>query len=100
MLFRSLEHHIERLAEDHQHARQIGEALQKKKFIRQVLPIETNIIIFETQPGLSAKELVEKLKQKDILAYAIAPDRVRLVLHLNITPAMVTRTMEVISELV
>lgn len=95
----ALEHHIGRLEEDHKHARQIGEALEKKKFIRQVLPIETNIIIFEIQPALSAKELVEKLKQKDILAYAIAPDRVRLVVHLDITPAMVTRTIEVISEL-
>jgi threonine aldolase len=95
----ALQHNIERLEEDHIHAKLIGESLSNKKFIKQVLPIETNIIIFELKPELSAKQLVEKLKQKDILAYAIAPDRVRLVVHLDIIPAMVTRTIEVIGEL-
>lgn len=48
---------------------------------------------------MSAKELVEKMKATDILAYAIAPDRVRLVVHLDITPAMVARTTELIDTL-
>ena len=95
----ALKHNIERLEEDHRHAKMIGEALQQKGFINQVLPIETNIIIFELKPGMSAKELVEKMKATDILAYAIAPDRVRLVVHLDITPAMVARTTELIDTL-
>ena len=95
----ALKHNIERLEEDHRHAKMIGEALHQKGFINQVLPIETNIIIFELKPGMSAKELVEKMKATDILAYAIAPDRVRLVVHLDITPAMVARTTELIDTL-
>ncbi len=95
----ALNHHIDRLTEDHLHAKKIGESFRSKNFIHQVLPIETNIIIFELKPELSAKDLVEKLKQKDILAYAIAADRVRLVVHLDITPEMVSHTLEVIAEL-
>ena len=95
----ALENNIDRLTIDHEHAKMIGLALEKKGFIRQVLPIETNIIIFELNPELTAKQFVEKLKEKDILAYAIAPDRVRLVLHLDIDAAMVSRTIEVINEL-
>lgn len=95
----ALENNIDRLTIDHEHAKMIGLALEKKGFIRQVLPIETNIIIFELNSELTAKQFVEKLKEKDILAYAIAPDRVRLVLHLDIDAAMVSRTIEVINEL-
>ena len=64
-----------------------------------MLPVETNIIIFELQDSIKAIDLVEKLKQSGILGYAIATNRVRLVVHLDITPAMVNTTIEVINQL-
>lgn len=94
----ALTNNIDRLQKDHEHARLIGAALENKPFVASILPIETNIIIFETK-GITAKELVEKLKQHQILGYAIAPYRVRLVLHLDITEAMVARTIEVLNAL-
>lgn len=95
----ALQYNIERLAEDHAHAAQIAAALAKKSFIKQVLPAETNIIIFELTDGMTAPELVARLKEHDILGYAISPNRVRLVLHLDITKEMVARTIEVINTL-
>ncbi|MCH5684839.1 beta-eliminating lyase-related protein [Niabella sp. W65] len=80
----ALQHHIERLSEDHAHAKTIGAALQTQSYVERVMPVETNIVIFETK-GISAKDLVAKLKDHHILAYAIAPTKVRLVLHLDIT---------------
>ncbi len=88
----ALQHNIERLSEDHAHAKMIGEALQTQDYVETVMPVETNIVIFETK-GISAKELVAKLKEHSILAYAIAPNKVRLVLHLDITKEMVARTI-------
>jgi threonine aldolase len=95
----ALKNNIGRLSEDHVHAKMIGEVLATKKFIRQVLPIETNIIIFELDGSIPAPDLVAKLKQYDILAYAIAPDRVRLVTHLDITREMVLKTNEVLEKI-
>ncbi len=95
----ALDHHIERLATDHQHARVIASALASQTFVEKILPVETNIIIFQLANGASAPALVEKLKQHDVLAYAIAPDRVRLVLHLDITPAMVDQTISIFDKL-
>jgi len=95
----ALQNNMPRLSEDHQHARLIAEALAKKDFVDHVLPVETNIIIFELKPGLTAPELVARLKEKNILGYAITPNRVRLVLHLDITPQMVEQTISVISSL-
>ncbi|MFT4092600.1 MAG: low-specificity L-threonine aldolase [Niabella sp.] len=94
----ALQNNIERLAADHNNARLIAEALQESPFVSGVLPVETNIIIFETN-GISAKELVEKLKEHNVLAYAIAPDRIRLVTHLDITDEMAARTIEIFSKL-
>jgi threonine aldolase len=95
----ALRHNIERLAEDHEHAKLIAAAIAQKPFVKQVLPAETNIIIFELKDGITAPELVAKLGEQNILCYAISPNRVRLVLHLDVTKEMMTRTIEVINNL-
>ena len=90
----ALNNNVERLAEDHQHAKQIATSLATSKYVNHILPVETNIIIFETSESITAPELVARLKEKGILGYAIAPNRVRLVLHLDITPQMVEHTID------
>lgn len=95
----ALQHNIHRLATDHLHAKQIADAIIKKEFVKFVMPVETNIIIFELYDSISAPALVAKLKEKDILGYAIAANRVRLVLHLDISEEMVNRTIEAFNQL-
>ncbi len=95
----ALQNNMDRLEEDHEHARQIAAAVATKNFVQLVLPVETNIIIFELKEGMPAPALVEKLKEKGILSYAIAPNRVRFVLHLDITEAMVSKTIDILSTL-
>ena len=92
-------HHIDRLAIDHAHARQIAAALEKKGFVQSILPVETNIIIFNVDTALPAKVLVQQLREFDILAIAIARDQVRFVTHLDISPAMVEQTVAAIEQL-
>ena len=95
----ALQNHIERLKDDHTHAKQIACALQKKNFIKMFLPVETNLIIFEMNDTMTAPAFVEKLKEKNILGIAITPSRVRLVVHLDITKEMVHKTVEIIDKL-
>ena len=95
----ALQHNIDRLAQDHVHAKQIAECVQARKFVKTVLPVETNIIIFELKEGISAPDLVLRLKEKNILAYAIAANRIRLVVHLDISKEMVDMTIESIANL-
>ena len=61
--------------------------------------METNIIIFELNEDNGSAALVEKLKKENILGYAITPNRLRLVLHLDITEEMVSKTIDVIRKL-
>jgi threonine aldolase len=95
----ALQNNIDRLKEDHVHAQQIGAAISKKSFVKTVLPVETNIIIFELHESITATELVAQLKKKNILAYAIAPNRVRLVLHLDISADMTAETIRIFNTL-
>ena len=85
--------------EDHDHAKQIGDAIAKTSVAKSVFPVETNIIIFETVDSTTAVTVVEKLKQKGILGSITAPDRVRLVVHLDITKEMVNKTIEIIKAI-
>jgi threonine aldolase len=95
----ALERHVDRLAEDHAHAQEIAEALRTNDFTGEIFPVETNIIIFEVKGRMTSKDFVEKMKQQDILMFAISPTHVRMVVHLDITPAKVSQTIKTINEL-
>ena len=95
----ALQNHVERLKDDHEHARQIGCALQKKSFVKLLLPVETNIIIIELDNSMTAPAFVQKMKEKDILPYAITPNRVRFVVHLDITEEMIEKTVDMIGKM-
>lgn len=96
----ALDNNINRLAQDHAHAAAIGEALQKKDFTESILPVETNIIIANISGRFTSASLAAKLKEDyKILAIAISPTQVRFVLHLDVTPAMVDRVIEVLNSL-
>jgi threonine aldolase len=95
----ALKNNIERLNQDHDHAKQIADVLRKKDFIREILPVETNIIIFEVKQPWTAKCFVEKLKESGILGHPISATQVRLVTHLDVTPLMIEKTIDVITKL-
>ncbi|MDR0793106.1 MAG: threonine aldolase [Chitinophagaceae bacterium] len=95
----ALEHNIQRLAEDHFHAKKIAEALAQKSFVGNISPVETNILIFEVKEKYTPVSFTQKLKEENISAMAISPTQVRLVLHLNITPAMVDKVIHFIQSL-
>ena len=87
------------MAEDHQHAKQIAEALHAKDFTGTISPVETNIILFEVKDRFTPKELVKILASKGIQTIAMTATQVRMVVHLDITPEMVQQTIRVIEAL-
>ncbi len=95
----ALENNIDRLAQDHNHAQQIAAAFQEKEFVSYLLPVETNIIIFGVQPPYTPQALVDKFKEAGILIYPFSSSSIRLVLHLDITPEMVEKTIKTIKSL-
>jgi threonine aldolase len=77
----ALDHHVDRLVDDHNRAKKIEEALKNSNLAKSVLPVTTNIVVFSTN-GDPAVEL-EKLKDKGILAVPFGGDQLRMVTHLD-----------------
>lgn len=95
----ALEHHIDRLAIDHTHAKQIEAALLRHPKVESVLPVETNIIIFRVKNEFDADKLVAALKEKGILCFTMGKQQIRFVLHLDISEAMVNQTISILQKL-
>ncbi|MFT3750260.1 MAG: GntG family PLP-dependent aldolase [Agriterribacter sp.] len=95
----ALNNNITRLEEDHRHAKHIAGLLQNAHFVNSMLPVETNIIIFEVKQNAKAKDITEKLRAKNILAVPVSEQQIRFVFHLDITPEMVDYAGQVIQQL-
>lgn len=95
----ALDHHVGRLAEDHTHAVKIAEALRQTDFTGEILPVETNILIFEVKGKYTAATLAQKLKEKNILVIPISTNQIRMVTHLDISDEMAEDTCRIISKL-
>ncbi len=85
----ALDHHLQRLVEDHDKAREIGEVLQGLPYIKKVEPIETNIVIFEINEEVMSSEMfVRKLEDRNVYIIGMGQGKLRIVTHLNYTDEM------------
>jgi threonine aldolase len=90
----ALDHNMERLADDHRRAKELGNVLSKLPWVAKVEPVETNILIFEVQSHINEADLMEKLKQKNIFISSMGHGKLRIVTHLDYREVMHTYVME------
>ncbi|MCY1532887.1 L-allo-threonine aldolase [compost metagenome] len=95
----ALDHHVNRLADDHQHAKALADALGKVNYVSSVMPVETNIVLFDVAKGFKVEQVVKDLARKGILCNSTSDQTIRLVTHLDISPSMVDQTISEISKL-
>ncbi len=83
----ALDHHIERLAEDHAKAQLLAGAIRQQTDLSLMIdPIETNIVIFQVNEGLgTASDFCGRLLQHGIRMMPVTHNRVRLVTHMDVT---------------
>jgi threonine aldolase len=84
----ALDNHVARLKDDHLKAKQIGEALKGLSFVENVLPVDTNIVIFDLKPGMNAEQFISKAASKGIKVAAFGKQTIRMVTHLDFTDEM------------
>ncbi|MBA2423289.1 MAG: low-specificity L-threonine aldolase [Chitinophagales bacterium] len=95
----ALDNNIERLRDDHQRARTIGQVLSSKNFVEWIMPIDTNIIIFKCTEEMPANQFSTFLKEHDILAVDIGRNQVRMVTHLDIDDSKVDKVCSVLNQM-
>ena len=79
----ALDHHVDRLHEDHARAKVLGNTLQELSFVKEVLPVDTNIVIFRLAEGRTAEQMVSTLASRGIKSVIFGPGEVRFVTHLD-----------------
>lgn len=94
----ALDNHVARLREDHDKARELGDALRGLNYVRAALPVETNIVIFELDERYDSDQFLDHLHQQGVLAASIRERTIRFVFHLDITDAQFDRVLDAISS--
>lgn len=85
----ALDNHIDRLADDHNKAKEIGDLLESLVFIKKVEHIETNIVIFEIdEQFMTSDNFIVKMKEKGILLIGMGQGKLRMVTHMDYTDDM------------
>lgn len=79
----ALDHHIERLAEDHLKAKELAEVLSNCSYVKKVEPTVTNIVIFYLAEGLREEVFMDSLKEKGVIISSMGQGKLRLVTHLD-----------------
>jgi threonine aldolase len=95
----ALDHHVERLAEDHANARVLAEGLAEVPGIElDPATVETNIVWFDVRGRLSAPEVAAALKARGVLIGGFGPSRMRAVTHLDVDRAGIDVALDVMRE--
>jgi len=95
----ALEHHIDRLSTDHLHANKIAAGLQNHPLVKAVMPVETNLVIFELHEGIDHAGFISKFREKDILFFSISEKKLRIITHMDISEEMVDIFLKVLSRI-
>ncbi|MCH7515188.1 MAG: aminotransferase class I/II-fold pyridoxal phosphate-dependent enzyme [Bacteroidetes bacterium] len=95
----ALENNIDRLKDDHRRARTIGDALQEAAFVSEVMPIDTNIIIFSLKEGYTTEQILARLADKNVLALPFGPNEIRMITHLDFIDEMLEHTVQVLKTI-
>jgi threonine aldolase len=94
----ALDHHIDRLAEDHANARALARGLSQIAGIEVQHP-ETNLVFFNPDgAGISGQKLVDSLRQRGVLL-AMMDGRIRACTHLDVSADMIEETVGLVREI-
>ena len=95
----ALDHHLERLPEDHANAKLIGARLAQSNAIDiDLTTLETNIIVFRLTDGApDAATVVARAKAQGVAVFAFGARMVRAVTHLDVTRAQCERAAEALA---
>ncbi|MEX2513780.1 MAG: GntG family PLP-dependent aldolase [Cyclobacteriaceae bacterium] len=78
----ALDHHIGRLEQDHRRAKIIEDLLHQQGWVKEVIPVSTNIVIAKLN-GIGVAEILNKLAAIQIKVVKFGKDQIRLVTHLD-----------------
>ena len=95
----ALDNHIDRLAIDHTRAKIIGSVLQNSDLIKNVEPIETNIVIFNVIDTINEQDFISRFHDAGISLISMGYGKLRMVTHLDFTEEMLEMVVKTIENI-
>ncbi len=94
----ALDNHVHRLKDDHHRAKEIADVLMGLSYIENLVPVETNIVIFKLNDKINVEGFLKHLEDNNILAISLGPQMVRMVTHLDISDEMIQKVVEALKN--
>jgi threonine aldolase len=95
----AINNNINRLKEDHRRAKELASHLASMNYAAEVMPAQTNIIIFRLNNKYSQAEFLNLLKEKGLWAVGFGSDKIRLVTHMDFNDEMMEKAFMIFHEL-
>lgn len=95
----ALKNNVDRLKEDHMHARALESALNELSWVESVMPVDTNIVVAILKDADKRDYIINELAQNDVKIMAFGPGMLRFVTHLDISSSDIDRTISLLKEI-
>lgn len=95
----ALDNHVQRLKEDHQRAKALEKIISKLDYVDNVIPVYTNIVIFNLNKNIQPQAYIEKLAAAGIKSSGFGKQAIRFVTHLDFTDDMLGKAEEVLKKI-
>ncbi|HQW05718.1 MAG: aminotransferase class V-fold PLP-dependent enzyme [Flavobacteriales bacterium] len=95
----ALDHHVDRLKDDHRRAALLEAKLLTLPYVSSVMPVRTNIVIFTLANKQAAEPFLAKLNHRGVRAVAFGPSMVRMVLHLDVDDKDISHVITQLTDL-
>jgi len=95
----ALDNNVTRLKEDHIRAKKIEGILKSLPYVTSILPVDSNIVIFDIDTKISVADFEKKLLENNIKIAAFGKQTIRFVTHMDFTDEMLERTEKVLKSI-
>jgi threonine aldolase len=95
----ALKYNVERLKDDHTHARQLESTLNALPWVKEVMPVQTNIVVAILQENDKRDEIISKLAENGVRIMAFGEGMLRMVTHLDLSSSEIDQTCEILKKI-
>lgn len=95
----ALDYHVQKLSDDHRRAKELATILSKLPYVAEVIPVDTNIVIFRLIDQGDADQLLKQLEAKGLKAAGFGKQMIRLVTHFQFTDEQLNKAKEILQSI-
>lgn len=95
----AMKNNVDRLSIDHEHAKQLESTLNKLPWVKEVLEVQTNIVVVILNNADDRDKIIHTLNEQGVKTIAFGEGMIRFVTHLDITSSQIEQTCEILRKL-